>query len=73
MLVRYYIQAYDATGLRVNRWVRPEEMGCGSGIVVCALNADVILHTGDGWWQVIAWNPTGYSGWSGALTFHVMN
>jgi hypothetical protein len=38
---------------------------------VCTLNAGVSLASGDGSWQAIAWNPTGYSPWSSTLAFVV--
>lgn len=57
----YYVRVDDATGLRVDRWVRPDQVGCLGGIGSCALNAGVTLSSGAGSWRVIAWNPSGYS------------
>jgi hypothetical protein len=59
----YYVQISDATGLRVDRWLTPQQTGClGSG--VCTFNAGITLSSGAGSWQVLAWNPSGYSPWS---------
>jgi hypothetical protein len=66
----YYIRASDATGLRVDKWLAPSQVGCASG-GVCTLNADVSLASGGGSWQVIAWNQAGYSPWSSTLAFAV--
>jgi hypothetical protein len=66
----YYIRAYDSTGLRIDRWLTPLAVGCATG-GVCTLNADVTLTSGAGSWQVIAWNPSGYSPWSSTLAFVV--
>jgi len=66
----YYIRAFDHTGLRIDRWLTPLQVGCASG-GVCTLNAGVTLASGDGSWQVIAYNPTGYSPWSSTLAFVV--
>ena len=66
----YYIKTYDATGLRFDRWLTPLQVGCASG-GVCSFNAGVTLVSGAGSWQVIAWNPTGYSAWSSSTAFVV--
>jgi len=66
----YYIKTYDATGLRFDRWLTPLQVGCASG-GVCSFNAGVTLVSGAGSWQVIAWNPTGYSAWSPSTAFVV--
>jgi hypothetical protein len=66
----YYIRAYDSTGLRIDRWLTPSVLGCASGDV-CTLNAGDTLTSGAGSWQVIAWNPSGYSPWSSTLAFVV--
>ena len=34
-----YIRVTDATGVRVDRWLRPEQVGCLSGTGVCSLDA----------------------------------
>jgi len=68
--VWYYIRTYDATGLRFDRWLTPLQAGCASG-GVCSFNAGVTLVNGAGSWQVIAWNPTGYSPWSSTMIFVV--
>jgi hypothetical protein len=66
----YYIRAYDSTGLRIDRWLTPSVVGCASG-GVCTLNSGVILTSGAGSWQVIAWNPSSYSPWSSSYAFVV--
>jgi hypothetical protein len=66
----YYIRAYDPTGLRVDKWLTPSQVGCASG-GMCTLNAGVTLTSGAGSWQVLAWNPSGYSPWSSTLAFVV--
>jgi hypothetical protein len=66
----YYIRAFDPTGLRVDNWLTPSQVGCASG-GVCTFNGGVTLRSGAGSWQVIAWNPTGYSPWSTTLAFVV--
>jgi len=66
----YYVKGYDAVGLRVDLWLTPSQVGCASG-GVCTLNAGVTLASGNGTWQVLAWNPTGYSPWSTPMTFVV--
>ena len=64
----YYIRVYDVTGLRIDKWLNPGEAGCASG-GVCTLNSGVTLTSGAGSWQMIAWNPTGYSPWSSTMAF----
>jgi hypothetical protein len=66
----YYVKAFDASGLRVDRWLTPSQVGCANG-GVCTLNAGVTLAKGAGSWQVLGWNPTGYSPWSSTLLFVV--
>ena len=66
----YYISAYDPTGQRVDKWLTPSQAGCASG-GECTLTTDVTLASGAGSWQVIAWNPAGYSPWSSTLAFVV--
>jgi hypothetical protein len=66
----YYVKAADVSGSRVEKWLTPSQVGCASG-GVCTLNAGVTLTSGAGSWQVIAWNPTGYSPWSSPMTFIV--
>jgi hypothetical protein len=66
----YYIHVRDVTGLRVDRWLKPEQVGCASG-TVCTLDAGVTLTSGAGTWEVIAWNPAGYSGWTPTISFTV--
>jgi hypothetical protein len=66
----YYVRASDDTGLRVDRWLTPSEAGCVSERV-CTLNAGVTLTTGAGSWQVLAWNPAGYSRWSFLTSFMI--
>ena len=66
----YYIRAFDHTGLRVDKWLTPSQVGCVSG-GVCTLAAGVTLASGAGSWQVIAYNPTGYSPWSSTQAFVV--
>jgi hypothetical protein len=66
----YYVRAFDSTGLRIDRWLAPSQVGCSSE-GRCTLNAGVTLARGPGSWQVIAWNPTGYSSWSPTLAFTV--
>ena len=67
----YYVRAYDSTGLRVDRWLTPTQVFCPSGIGVCTFNAGVTLNSGGGNWQVLAWNPSGYSPWSLTVAFVV--
>jgi photosystem II stability/assembly factor-like uncharacterized protein len=69
-VILYYIRAADYTGLRVDRWLAPSQVGCASG-GVCTLSPGVTLASGAGSWQVIAWNPSGYSPWSSMLAFVV--
>jgi hypothetical protein len=64
----YYVMANDSTGSRVASWLTPSQVGCASG-GVCTLNTGVTFTSGAGSWQVIAWNPTGYSPWSLPMTF----
>jgi hypothetical protein len=67
----YYVGVYDVTGLRVDRWLLPTEVGCAAGSGVCTFSPGVTLNPGAGSWQVIAWNPSGYSPWSPTLAFVV--
>jgi hypothetical protein len=67
----YYVGVYDASGLRVDRWLLPAEVGCAAGSGVCTFSPGVTLNRGAGSWQVIAWNPSGYSPWSTTLAFVV--
>jgi hypothetical protein len=67
----YYVRVSDATGLRIDKWLKPEEVGCFSGTANCTLNAAVTLSNGAGSWEALAWNETGYSPWSPALGFVV--
>jgi hypothetical protein len=68
---QYYIRVYDSSGLRVDRWVPPTQVGCAAGTGACTYNAGVILNSGAGYWEVLAWNTTGYSPWSQKLNFTV--
>ena len=67
----YYIVVHDSTGPRIVQWLRPEQVGCVSGTGVCSLVTGVALSSGAGTWQVIAWNPKGYSSWSPTMGFVV--
>ncbi len=60
----YYIQVDDVTGRRVDRWLRPADVGCAAGTGTCSLTPGVLLASGAGSWRVIAWNAAGYSPWS---------
>jgi hypothetical protein len=66
----YYIRVSDVSGLRIDKWVNSGDVGCASG-GVCTMSAGLTLTSGAGSWQVIAWNPTGYSPWSAILGFTV--
>jgi hypothetical protein len=65
----YYVQIYDSSGLRADPWVTPEAVGCSSGTETCTFSPGIALTSGAGSWQVLAWNPTGYSPWSSLMTF----
>jgi spore germination cell wall hydrolase CwlJ-like protein len=67
----YYVRVSDATGLRIDQWLKPEEVGCFSEAANCTLTAGVTLNNGAGSWEALAWNATGYSPWSPALGFVV--
>jgi hypothetical protein len=67
----YYIRVFDPTGQRVDRWLTPAGAGCANGTGTCTTNANVTLNAGAGYWEVIAWNATDYSPWSGAMSFVV--
>jgi len=67
----YYIRADDSTGLRVDRWLTPAQVGCASGTGICTFNPGVTLNSGAGAWHLLAWNPTGYSPWSSTMAFVV--
>ena len=64
-------KAEAITGLRADRWITPAQAGCPSGTGGCAFDAGVTLNSGAGSWQVLAWNPSGYSPWSSAMGFVV--
>jgi hypothetical protein len=66
----YYARLFDSTGQRIDKWLSPAQVGCATG-GVCTLNAGVTLASGAGSWQVIAWNPAGYSEWSSPIAFTV--
>jgi len=66
----YYVRVFDTSGQKVDRWLTPAQVGCAAG-GVCTLNAGTTLASGSGSWQVIAWNPSGYSQWSTTMTFTV--
>ncbi|HXD16129.1 MAG TPA: YDG domain-containing protein, partial [Vicinamibacterales bacterium] len=66
----YYTRVFDSTGQRVDRWLSPAQVGCAAG-GVCTFSPGVALASGAGSWQVIAYNPTGYSPWSTTMTFLV--
>ena len=66
----YYLRLFDSTGQRIDQWLSPSQAGCATG-GVCTLNAGVALAGGAGSWQVIAWNPAGYSAWSTTTPFIV--
>jgi hypothetical protein len=67
----YYVRVSDATGLRIDKWLKPEEVGCFSEAANCTLNEGVTLNNGAGSWEALAWNATGYSPWSPPLAFVV--
>jgi hypothetical protein len=64
----YYVRAFDSTGQRVDSWLTPSQAGCVTG-GVCTLNAGVVLASGAGMWEVLAWNASGYGPWSYPMTF----
>jgi hypothetical protein len=66
----YYVIASDSTGVRIDRWVTPAQVGCAGG-GVCTMPSGLTLNSGAGSWKVIAYNPTGYSTWSSPLAFVV--
>jgi hypothetical protein len=66
----YYLKASDATGLRVNVWLTPTQVGCASG-GLCTFSAGVTMASGSASWQALAWNPTGYSAWAPVMAFVV--
>jgi hypothetical protein len=66
----YYTRVFDSTGQRVDQWLSPAQVGCAAG-GVCTFSPGVALASGAGSWQVIAYNPTGYSLWSTTMTFTV--
>src|SRR6185503_4906836 len=66
----YYTRVFNSTGQRVDRWLSPAQVGCAAG-GVCTFSPGVALASGAGSWQVIAYNPTGYSPWSTTMTFLV--
>jgi hypothetical protein len=65
----YYVIVSDSTGVRIDRWVTPAQVGCATGIGVCTLPSGLTLNSGAGSWKVIAYNPTGYSAWTTPLAF----
>jgi hypothetical protein len=65
----YYVIASDSTGVRIDKWVTPAQVGCATGVGVCTLPSGLTLNSGAGSWKVIAYNPTGYSAWSATLAF----
>ena len=56
-------------GLRVDRWLTPAAAGCSLGTGICTFSPGIALNPGLGLWEVIAWNPTGYSSWSAPVFF----
>lgn len=66
----YYVRIHDATGLRVDRWLTPSQVGCLGGSA-CTFSPGVTLASGPGTWRVLAWNSGGYSPWSASLAFDV--
>jgi hypothetical protein len=67
----YYIRVYDSSGLRADRWLQPTQVGCAAGSGPCTFNPGVVLNSGAGYWEVLAWNSTGYSPWSQKMAFTV--
>jgi hypothetical protein len=67
----YYVVARDSSGVRIDRWVTPTQVGCASEVGVCTMLSGLTLNSGAGSWEVLAWNPTGYSAWSPTRTFLV--
>jgi hypothetical protein len=65
----YYVIVSDSTGVRIDRWVTPAQVGCATGVGNCTLASGLTLNSGAGSWKVIAYNPTGYSAWSTPLAF----
>ena len=70
-VIYYYIRVDDVTGRRVDQWLTPAQAGCSSGSGTCTFIPAVALNTGVAQWQVLAWNPSGYSPWSSLLAFTV--
>ena len=66
----YYVRVFDSTGQRVDKWPTPAQVGCSTG-GVCTFTTGVTLASGAGSWQVLAWNPSGYSQWSSTMAFTV--
>ena len=63
------ITVVDFIGLRVDRWLTPAAAGCSLGTGICTFSPGIALNPGLGLWEVIAWNPTGYSSWSAPVFF----
>jgi hypothetical protein len=67
----YYVSASDSSGVRVDRWLTPAAVGCGSGTGTCTYSPGVTMTSGAGSWHALAWNASGYSPWSATHAFVV--
>jgi len=70
----YYLLRVWVGSTFTDRWYTPDAAGCAPGTSTpCVVRPDATLPFGSVSWQLIAWNRSGYSEWSGLVTFLVVD
>ena len=67
----YVLRASQHATIKFERWYRPEQIGCPTGMETCSVVPDATLDSGFASWQVLAWNQVGYAPWSDTQEFSV--
>lgn len=67
----YYLWVDDASGVKINVWLRAADVGCPGGTGTCTAAPTTTLPPGRYGWNVQARNSAGKGQWSSGLTFQV--
>jgi C1A family cysteine protease len=68
----YLMWVADPNGVKIQKWYRAMDAGCGSGNGTCAVTPTIPVVAGDARWWVQPWSPPDLSGpWSFGMPFAV--
>ncbi len=68
---KYYLWVDNASGVKVNVWLRAADLGCPNGTGTCTTTPSTALSQGNYGWNVQASNSAGKGQWSNGLTFNI--